>query len=60
MNLTSNNLGENEENLKYLGETIKYLPDNLQSFTIILLYNNLGGQTNNDEYYFKYFGEALK
>lgn len=55
MNLTmkffKNNLGENNtENLKQIGKIMKYLPSNLRDFSLILLNNHLGENTENLTY----------
>lgn len=42
--------------MKYLGEGLKYLPNNLQNFTLELTYNNLG----NNSYNLKYIAEGMK
>lgn len=42
--------------MKYLGEGIKYLPKNLQKFTLGLYNNKLGEKTIN----LKWLGEILK
>lgn len=56
LNLTSNKLGENCENLKKLGEGMNYFPNNLKILIIDLKSNNLGSNTEN----LKYLADGIK
>lgn len=51
MDLSSNYLGEDAENIKNLGEYLRYLPINLQNFKLDLSSNNLGGNLENMKYF---------
>lgn len=43
LDLDLNNLGNNESNLKYLGDGLKYLSNSLRTLKLNLHSNNLGG-----------------
>lgn len=56
LNLSHNNLGKNQDNIKYLSEIMKQLPNNLQNLSLNLPYNDLGGNIYN----MKYLAEGMK
>lgn len=56
LNFKINSLGGNDQNIKCIADGIKQLPNNLNSFTLILQWNNLGDNTEN----MKYLVEAIK
>lgn len=39
--MANNSLGYNKDNMKYLGDSMAYLPKNLQHFTLCLKNNRL-------------------
>lgn len=41
LSLSNSKLGKNQENLQLLRDSIKYIPDYLESFTMELCSNNL-------------------
>lgn len=43
LHLIFNNLGFNDENVRWLGWGMKYLPSNLKGLELDLTYNSLGG-----------------
>lgn len=56
MDLSSNDLGKNVENMKWLGEGIRELPKNLQDLELRFVHNDLGENTEN----VRLLGEVMK